>query len=218
MSQLREITHPVRRILILGIGLFVMSLGIACSIKAELGTSPISSLPYVTGVISGLSTGTTTIIMNVLLVFLQIALLREKFQRFQLLQLPLAFVFGTLIDLSTAILAPVTCGSYLQQWLCCILGILLLALGVSIEVTAELVTNAGEGIVLTISQVSGIKFGNAKILFDLTLVCTSAVLSLLFLRRLDGVREGTLAAAIFAGLIIKRLNPVMKRLKAACLP
>lgn len=29
------------------VGLVIMSFGIACSIKAELGTSPVSSLPFV---------------------------------------------------------------------------------------------------------------------------------------------------------------------------
>ena len=52
------------RLALLLAGLAVMAFGVALSIKAELGTSPISSLPYVTAVISGLSVGTTTIIVN----------------------------------------------------------------------------------------------------------------------------------------------------------
>ena len=37
----------LKRYLFLCVGLFIMSLGIAFSIKSNLGTSPISSLPYV---------------------------------------------------------------------------------------------------------------------------------------------------------------------------
>ena len=56
-----------KRIVLLCLGLLVMAFGVAFSIKAALGTSPISSVPYVTGAISGLSVGTTTIIMNTLM-------------------------------------------------------------------------------------------------------------------------------------------------------
>lgn len=66
----------VVRLALLLAGLAVMSFGVALSIKAELGTSPISSLPYVTAEISGLSVGTTTIIVNSLFVLTQIILLR----------------------------------------------------------------------------------------------------------------------------------------------
>lgn len=56
-----------------------MAFGVAFSIKAALGTSPISSVPYVTSTISGLSVGTTTIIMNFMFVLIQIAILRKKY-------------------------------------------------------------------------------------------------------------------------------------------
>ena len=38
------------------VGLVIMSFGIACSIKAELGTSPVSSLPFVLSQFTPLST------------------------------------------------------------------------------------------------------------------------------------------------------------------
>lgn len=42
------------------VGLFVMSFGVALSIKASLGTSPISGIPYVLNLITGLSVGVIT--------------------------------------------------------------------------------------------------------------------------------------------------------------
>lgn len=67
-----------KRIIFLCLGLTIMAFGVAFSIKAALGTSPISSVPYVTSTISGLSVGTTTIIMNFMFVLIQIAILRKK--------------------------------------------------------------------------------------------------------------------------------------------
>ncbi len=207
----RRIDHPIKRLVLLCVGLSIMAFGVAFSIKAQLGTSPISSVPYVTSAISGLSVGTTTIIMNFMFVAIQIAILRKKYDWFQLLQLPAAIVFGVMIDVAEYIISPITLSNYFQQWLICAAGIVLVALGVSVEVAAKFVTTAGEGVVLAICQVAPIKFGNMKVVFDVTLVCISVVLSLVFLGKLDGVREGTAAAAVFVGLLTKVFNKLIKK-------
>ena len=75
----------------------------------------------------------------------------------------------------------------------------------------DVVTLAGEGMVLAICKVFPVKFANAKVGMDLTLVTTAAVLSLLFLGTLVGVREGTVAAAVSVGLIAKRIGKVLER-------
>ena len=199
------------------LGLTIMAFGVAFSIKAALGTSPISSVPYVTSTISGLSVGTTTIIMNFMFVLIQIAILRKKYDWFQLLQFPAAIVFGTMIDVAEYLLKPVEFSNYLEQWLLCVVGVFLVALGVSVEVMANLVTTADEGIVLAICQVAPVKFSNMKVAFDVTLVCISIALSFIFLGHLDGVREGTIAAAVFVGLISKQTNKLMKKVEAVAL-
>lgn len=207
----KRINHPVLRFVFLCLGLTIMAFGVAFSIKADLGISPISTVPYVTSLISGLSVGTTTIIMNFLFVLIQIAILRRQYDWFQLLQFPAAIVFGTMIDVAEYLLQGIQVSNYLEEWLFCIIGIVLIALGISVEVMANLVTTAGEGIVLAICKVAPVKFGNMKMGFDITLVCISVVLSLVFLGSVEGVREGTLAAMIFVGQITKVTNKWMKR-------
>ena len=207
----KRINHPVLRFVFLCLGLTIMAFGVAFSIKADLGISPISTVPYVTSLISGLSVGTTTIIMNFLFVLIQIAILRRQYDWFQLLQFPAAIVFGTMIDVAEYLLQGIQVSNYLEEWLFCIIGIVLIALGISVEVMANLVTTAGEGIVLAICKVAPVKFGNMNMGFDITLVCISVVLSLVFLGGVEGVREGTLAAMIFVGQITKVTNKWMKR-------
>lgn len=207
----KRINHPVLRFVFLCLGLTIMAFGVAFSIEADLGISPISTVPYVTSLISGLSVGTTTIIMNFLFVLIQIAILRRQYDWFQLLQFPAAIVFGTMIDVAEYLLQGIQVSNYLEEWLFCIIGIVLIALGISVEVMANLVTTAGEGIVLAICKVAPMKFGNMKMGFDITLVCISVVLSLVFLGGVEGVREGTLAAMIFVGQITKVTNKWMKR-------
>ena len=77
-----------------------MSFGIACSIKAELGTSPVSSLPFVLSQFTPLSVGIASVLVNSTLILLQILLLRRQYDPIQLIQLPVALIFGTLTDTS----------------------------------------------------------------------------------------------------------------------
>ena len=212
-----QLSALVKRILFLCLGLITMAFGVAFSIKAALGTSPISSVPYVTGAISGLSVGTTTIIMNTIFVLIQIAILRRQYEWIQLLQLPAAILFGTAIDGASWLIRDLAPAAYWQQWVVCLVGIFLVALGVSMVVAAKLITTAGEGIVLAICKVAPVKFGNMKMAFDLTLVALSVILSFLFLGHLDGVREGTVAAAILVGQLTKQLSKPMKRFESVCL-
>lgn len=205
--------HFAARCALLLAGLAVMALGVALSIKAELGTSPISSVPYVSGLISGLSVGTTTIIVNSLFVLAQILMLRSQYDWYQLLQIPVAIVFGLMIDMFSLFMGDIVLSSYIQQWLFCAAGIIFVALGVSMEVTAELVTTAGEGLVLAICRVTSFKFGNVKVAVDVTLVILAAAASLLVLGELAGVREGTAAAAVLVGLLTKQFVKPLKHVK-----
>lgn len=219
MTEICKMNRTVllKRIVFLCVGLTTMAFGVAFSIKAALGTSPISSVPYVTGAIAGLTVGTTTIIMNTLFVLIQIAILRRQYEWVQLLQLPAAVLFGMMIDLASYLIRDLNPTAYWQQWIVCLLGIFLVALGVSMEVTTRLITTAGEGIVLAICKVAPIKFGNMKMIFDLTLVAISITLSLLFLHHLDSVREGTVAAAVLVGQLARQINKPMGVVEQRCL-
>ena len=149
---MRRLPHPALRALLLAAGLVVMAFGVAFSIKAELGTSPISSLPYLLSRFTPLSVGTATIALHITLILLQILLLRRDYQPLQLLQLPVALLFGVLTDIAIAALSALSCSGYFMRWVFCAIGILLVGLGVSLEVLAGLVTLAGEGMALAICR------------------------------------------------------------------
>ena len=212
-----SVSALVKRYLLLCAGLVIMAFGVAFSIKGGLGTSPISSLPFVLSQITPLSVGTATIALHITLILLQILLLRRRYEPVQLLQLPVALVFGLLTDFSVWALQGVSTDSYPMQWVLCVVGILLVGVGVSFEVTANVVTLAGEGMVLALCKAFPLKFANTKVGFDVTLVVLASILGLVFLGRLSGVREGTVAAAIFVGLTAKQVNKPMKRFAQRCL-
>lgn len=212
MERKKQIEKRLKQYMLLCAGLAVMAFGVAFSVKADLGTSPISSVPYVVSLFTPLSVGTATIAMHCVFIALQILILRRKYDPIQLLQLPVAILFGYLTDLGIWIVNGIPCTAYWQQAILCIVGILLVGTGVSMEVTAGVVTLAGEGLVLAICRVLPVKFGNMKIGFDVTLVLIACLLSFLFLGGLHGVREGTVAAAVCVGLVAKQMNKLFERI------
>lgn len=202
----------LKRYLLLLVGLSIMAFGVAFSIKASLGTSPISSVPYVVSLFTPLTVGTATITMHCVFILLQILILRKNYHPIQLMQLPVAFFFGYLTDFGVWAVQGIQCNTYWQQWIVCLIGILLVAVGVSFEVKAGVVVLAGEGVVLAICQVfSKVKFGYMKVGFDVTLVIIACILSFVFTGRLQGVREGTVAAALLVGLIAKRIGKLLAK-------
>lgn len=202
------VTEYIMRTLVLCIGLFIMSVGVNLSIQANLGTSPISSIPTVLARVFGFDDiGVTTIVVNAVIALIQIPILRRRYNPVQLLQIPVSTVFGLLCTASSTFLKGITPTAYWDNWLVCIAGIVLVAVGVSIEVATNVTTLAGEGLALSLNKViPKIKFGYMKVIVDCTLVIIAVAISLCCLHKLYGVREGTLAAAIFVGLIAKLLN------------
>ena len=196
-SRRQKAAEYAKRVLVLVVGLAVMSFGVALSIRASLGTSPISGIPYVLNLISGLS------------------VLRRRFRPIALLQIPVCILFGLLTDLALLCITNVQPAAYWAQWLICLCGILLVAVGVSCEVAANVTTLPGEGTVLALCTLfPKAKFGYMKVAVDVSLVVIAASLSFLFLRDLQGVREGTVAAAILVGLLAKLFNRVLHPLTA----
>lgn len=212
MRQLNRLSvYILKRYLLLLLGLSIMAFGVAFSIKASLGTSPISSVPYVVSLFAPLTVGTATIIMHCVFIIMQILILRRDYHPIQLMQLPVAFFFGYLTDFGVWAVQGISYDTYWQQWIICIIGIFLVAAGVSLEVKAGVVVLAGEGVVLAICKVLPVKFGYMKVGFDVTLVVVACLLSVVFTGQFQGVREGTVAAAIFVGLIAKRIGKILER-------
>ena len=202
--------YIAKRYLLLLAGLSIMAFGVAFSIKASLGTSPISSVPYVVSLFAPLTVGTATIVMHCVFILLQILILRRNCHPIQLMQLPVAVFFGYLTDFGVWAVRGIHCSTYWQQWIVCLIGILLVAAGVSLEVKAGVVVLAGEGVVLAICKVlPKIKFGYMKVGFDVTLVVIACILSFTFTGHLQGVREGTVAAALLVGLIAKQIGKLL---------
>ena len=194
------------RYFILLLGLFILALGIGFSTAATLGVSPVSCIPYVLSKAFPISMGTMTIMMHALFMMAQIALLRKEFKAVQLFQMGVVVVFGFFTDFCIALTSRIQVDSYLTQWILCILSCFVIALGVALEIKAGVATLPMEGLMKTLSQLTGKSFGKLKSITDTTLVAIAFVFSLVFFKELIGIREGTLFAAVTIGYIVRFIS------------
>ena len=192
------------------IGLFIASMGVALSAKAGLGTSPVASVPYSVSLVNHtLTFGWWLNMWSVLQIAVQIALLRKKCKPVEIIiQTVLAFVYGYLTNLSCYLIRGIEVNTYPMQFLFMLLGCVILALGIWIQFKGAVAMLPGEAMNRAISKVTGKRYENIKIFFDILYIAVSAVICLIFLGKLQGVREGSIIAAILVGTIIKGYNKV----------
>ena len=196
-------------------GLFVSGVGVAITKKGELGVSPVSSVANIMSIyIPKLSLGNWLIIWNCVLILGQILILRKEFKLFQLLQVPLSFLFGYFTDFGTWMMSYVKTDIYPVKIMCVIIGTVVLGIGIAITVSVNVIMNSGEAFVKAISDKTGKEFGSVKTVFDISCVSLSVILSLIFFRgKILGTREGTLIAAIFTGVCVKFFMKIINRKK-----
>ena len=195
--------EKLKRYIIFLIGLFINSLGVSLITKANLGTSPISSIPYVLSLNFPFTLGQFTIAFSLLLILIQLIILRRNFKAEHLLQIPISILFGYFIDLTMMLLFFVDPQSYISSVVYLLIGCLILGFGVYTEVLANVAMLPGESFVRAVSSTWKTEFGSTKVAFDVSLTVIAAVLSLIFAHRLDGVREGTIIAALLVGFIAR---------------
>lgn len=196
-------TELIKRYIFLLVGLFVNGLGVSFITKAGLGTSPITSIPYTLSLGFTPTVGMFTLVFNIFLVILQVILLRRNFQLQNLLQLPIIALFSFFIDLTISLLGFMQPETYAMKIVSLIVGCLILGFGVFMEMVANVAMLPGEATVRAVSDVFSTDFGKTKIAFDSSMTVIAAILSFIMFKHLDGVREGTIVAAILVGFIAR---------------
>ena len=205
--------EKLKRYLIFLVGLFVNSLGVSLITKANLGTSPISSIPYVLSLNFPFTLGNFTIFFSIFLIVLQLIILRKNFKLEHILQIPVSIIFGYFIDLTMILFFWVNPEAYIMKIVYLLIGCLILGVGVYMEVLADVVMLPGESFVRAIVLTWKTNFGTTKICFDVSMSVIAVVLSFVFAGRLAGVREGTVIAALLVGFIARLIGKKLVFLK-----
>lgn len=201
----------VRRYLIFGISLVVISLGISIITRSNLGTSPITSVPYVASLNTPVSLGTYFFFFTIILICIQVLLLGKKGvmeRKVELLmQFPVAFFLSLFTDMAMWITSGFDPELYTVKIISLVVGCMVLALGICLEVIADVTMISAEYTIQFATLRFKKEFGTIKICFDVTLVLLAALLSLVLSGRIEGVREGTVIAALITGPFVRFIMP-----------
>lgn len=201
----------LKRYLVFVAGLYFLAMGVTLIIRSALGTTPISSINYVLSINTPLSLGFWTFVINMLMILVQLWLTRGQYgtrkDRIEiLLQIPFSFIFSAFIDFNMFLLKDLTPANYGMSLQFLLLGCIIQAIGVVLEIKPKVAMMSAEGLVKYLSQRCHKEFGNVKVYVDVSLVTIAVLLSLAFTMRIEGIREGSIIAATMTGYIVKFLN------------
>lgn len=215
----RSYKETLRRYASFVVVLFIIAFGTSLSIRANLGSSPISCPPYVLSLVPGAwSMGSYVMCMHVFFILAQIALLRKDYQKIQLLQILVSVLFGVYTDVTmwmTSFLqvpdtvTPVL--AYTLRFIELLIGGGILAYGISLEVHCDVLMLAGEGFPLAIAKVVKKDFGKVKMFSDTGLVCAGVIFMFIFFGswHWDMIGPGTLVSMFYVGYMVRKFSPTM---------
>lgn len=203
--------HLPRRIILFMAGTLINALGITLITKAYLGTSPISSLPFVLSLGFSPSFGTPTFVFNMIFFAGQVILLKKDFPKLQILQIPITIIFSLLIDFFMYIFRHVKPANYILSLILLVLGCSVMALGITLAVRAKLILTPGNAFVQALSDRTKKPYGNVEIVFDTTLTVLAIIASFILFGKFRGVREGTIISSFLVGSFINLYNKITSK-------
>ena len=204
--------NKVCRYLMFLIGLLFNAFGVAFITKADLGTTPIAALPYTLSLLMPkLTLGNFTILISMLLIASQILILRNKGSLFDIiLQIPISFLFGYVIDFSMWVLLNFTPQIYIIKFISLLIGSIIISFGAYFEVVGDVTMLPADGLSRAISIITNIEFGTIKFIADSSQAIIALILGIIFLHELAGVREGTIIGALLIGNMVKYIGRIWK--------
>ncbi|GAA6427440.1 DUF6198 family protein [Dielma fastidiosa] len=195
---MRMNTISLKRIGINFLGLVILCLGVVLNTKTNLGVAAINGIPYVLANTTSISLGTAVLMMYCLFIAVQ-WLVKKRIDLLTLLQLPISYLFGRMVDVINLYVLQFEAGSFIEGIVMLAAAIILVALGTTLVVSMNLVPNAPDGLVQTIAGRWNQSFGKVKLIFDGCCLCIAAIISWLMLGNIIGLGFGTVCSMALTG-------------------
>lgn len=192
------------RILVYVVGMFILALGLTLNTKANLGVSPIISVPYSISQITGLNFGDLTFVVYAMFVVVQIIihirLKNHKIIASDILQLPLSLIFTRLLNIFTVCIP--TSQNLGIRFVILTFAIICTGIGAAMSLSIQIVPNPGDGIVQALAERFDKSVGITKNLFDCINLSITLCISLFIAHQIVGVGIGTVIAVVGVGRVI----------------
>ena len=210
------------------LGLLILALGIMLNTKANLGVSPIISVPYSISHIIGFNFANMTMIVYFIFVLIEMImhtvwyLTDRKEAKYigmyiirDALQIPVSIVFTRFLKVFSALI-PSVHNDIVLQIIVLLLAVLLTGIGAAMSLNMRIIPNPGDGIVQAISDTTRLKgrtgkgVGFCKNCFDIFNGCTTFLIGLFTGHILLGLGLGTILSMIGVGRVIAVFNKLFK--------
>lgn len=200
------------QILVYVVGMFILVIGLTLNTKANLGVSPIISVPYSISQITGLNFGDLTFVVYAIFVVVQIIIhIRLKNHKrivSDILQLPLSLIFTRLLNIFSTYIP--TAQNLGIRFIVLTLAIICTGVGVAMSLSMQLVPNPGDGIVQSLAEGFNKSVGLTKNLFDCFNLCITLCISIFIAHQIVGVGIGTLIAVLGVGRVIALFHHIFE--------
>ncbi len=200
------------QILVYVVGMFILAIGLTLNTKANLGVSPIISVPYSISQITGLNFGDLTFVVYAIFVVVQIIIhIRLKNHKrivSDILQLPLSLIFTRLLNIFSTYIP--TAQNLGIRFIVLTLAIICTGVGAAMSLSMQLVPNPGDGIVQSLAEGFNKSVGLTKNLFDCFNLCITLCISIFIAHQIVGVGIGTLIAVLGVGRVITLFHHIFE--------
>lgn len=194
------------------VGMFILALGLTLNTKANLGVSPIISVPYSISQITGLNFGDLTFVVYAMFVVVQIIIhIRLKNRKriaSDILQLPLSLIFTRLLNIFTVHIP--TSQNLGIRFIILTFAIICTGIGAAMSLSMQIVPNPGDGIVQALAERFDKSVGITKNLFDCLNLSITLCISLFIAHQIVGVGIGTVIAVVGVGRVIALFNHIFE--------
>lgn len=190
------------------LGIFMLAMGNALSAQVGLGVSPVNALPLVFSAALKTDLGICASGVFIGYMLLQIPLLGKEYRWYNLTQIFVSLLFGYFVSWTGRFWAQFEFVSYPARLAMMLLSIGFVAGGVSFYMSARMIDMPPEGLVRALCEtvLKRKSFPQVKVWFDCAGLVLAAVLSLLLMGRLVGIREGTVLSALLCGRLMKPIQ------------
>ena len=190
-----------RRFIFYLLGTVALALGIAMAVRADIGVAPASTIAHALSKLTPLTIGRSTSLYYVLCMLLQI-IIAHRITLKIILQLPVAYLFGLLIDFFYELLSFPLPG-ILYRGLLLLASLVISSLGIRIMVGANILLAPSDGVAQAIGTAFGWPMSKAKLVFDIAITAFTAILTLIAVGDVFFVVSvGTVIFAIGSGPLI----------------
>ena len=179
-------------------GVMMISFAITLMVKADLGISTISSLPYVLSVaFPQISFGIWNPIFHVALLIV-LVVITKRIKTGYAISLLMSAAFGLVLDMFGRLLSPLPVDMEFRL-LYAVASYVVMCFAISLMVNSKVPLMAVDAFINDLTQHYHVTFRRLKTIFDITCLALSAIFSFLFVGELVGIGIVTIVMAFITG-------------------